>query len=155
MALDAGSVDAIVTAWREQTRTVADPTPRSGDRGDAERALVQSLLAACVAENMDDEILRAVAMTAVRYGTECQCTRVDPSHLLQELDALRRATFGVLRTSTPTEASQHIIRFDRALSVAYRASLRSSHRPPSAPSTNTQGEDSRIADDTLREARSR
>src|SRR4051812_32929690 len=122
------TIEAIVAAWRSLARVSADPTPRGGDRGERERALVRSLIAAT--EDLEDEeaVLRSVALTAVAYGDDSHRQRIDPAHLLRELVALRHATFDVFRVESPADASRRIIRFDRALSVAYRVTLRSSHR---------------------------
>jgi len=124
----------VLGQWRRRLRRLADDErPRSGDRGESERILVQALLRATIARmSSGDEILPALAAAAARYGTVQHRERIDPTGLCDELGALRAVTWEILKEDDPRtheEALRRIFLFDRALSVVFRAAVTAGYDP--------------------------
>lgn len=115
--------DDILPQWRQRLRRRSDDRPRTGDRGDSERLLVAALLRA--SSSKDDAILPGLAAAAAQYGALQQRDRIDPGALCDELTCLRHIVWSELRSrqSNVNDAVDHILRFDRALSIVVKAAV--------------------------------
>jgi hypothetical protein len=131
---DDKAITEILAEWRRRLRASPDVRPRQGGRGHRERALTRALLEAANARHRtsteDVEALSKLAMIAALYGVEQPRERLDPSALCDELSHLRAAVWQYLkRLHLASEvATERILAFDRALSVALRAALTGGYR---------------------------
>jgi hypothetical protein len=125
-ALD-GLTGELLAEWRERLRRDPDVTPRTGDRGENERLLVNTLLRVMNAEN--DNTLAALAAAAARYGASQHRALLDPRVLCDQLGELRDVVWQHLKRGAPAtkEALGNILRFDRALSIVVKAALNASY----------------------------
>ena len=121
------ALTAILTDWRRRSRASPDLAPRQGVRGHRERSLTRALLAAAEAREgspQSTESLGKLAMIAALYGADQPRERLDPGALCEELGHLRQAVWHYLREILDSEtATQRILAFDRALTLALRAAL--------------------------------
>ena len=126
----AANVHAVLEAWRRRIRPTAADQPRTGGRGVREEALVRSLLAATDPHSADaDGDLCAVVLAATAYGQDQPSGRVDPATLCTQVGELRQVIWDELRaTFSPHDATERILRLDRALTVVLRASINGSCR---------------------------
>ena len=131
---DDTTITEILAEWRRRLRASPDLKPRQGGRGRRERSLTRALLEAANAQRRsaadDVEALGKLAMIAALYGAEQPRERLDPGALCEELSHLREAVWQYLkRQPLPIEgATERILAFDRALSVALRAALTGGYR---------------------------
>jgi predicted RNA-binding Zn ribbon-like protein len=131
---DDRAITEILGEWRKRLRASPDLKPRQGGRGHRERALTRALLEAASAHRRsatdDVEALGKLAMIAALYGAEQPRERLDPGALCEELSHLREAVWQYLRhQQLPIEsATDRILAFDRALSVALRAAVTGGYR---------------------------
>jgi hypothetical protein len=119
---------ALIGDWRRRLRAEADERPRAGERGMREQALVRALLAAASAPRegvADQALLHALAVEAANYGADQPRHLLEPEALVAEMSVLRDVVWQRFRDGgTPArDLTDHILRFDRALSVAIRAAL--------------------------------
>ena len=133
----------ILRRWRRRLRRRADDRPRSGDRGETERLLVASLLRA--SSSNDDTVLPGLAAAAAQYGAGQRRDRLDPSGLCDELACLRHLVWSEFRSHEPSvhEAVDHILRFDRALSIVVKAAVTAGY------SERTLAQDSPCSEDSV------
>jgi predicted RNA-binding Zn ribbon-like protein len=122
------TVTEILADWRRRLRSARDLRPREGVRGQRERSLTRALLAAADApENSPNatESLGKLAMIAALYGADQPRERLDPGALCEELGHLRQAVWHHLRQRrlNADVATQRILAFDRALTLALRAAV--------------------------------
>jgi hypothetical protein len=131
---DDKAITEILADWRRRLRSSPDLKPRQGGRGRRERSLAVALLEAANAQHRsptdDVEALGKLAMIAALYGADQPRERLDPGALCDELAHLRDAVWQYLRRQNlPTDvATDRILGFDRALSVALRAALTGGYR---------------------------
>jgi predicted RNA-binding Zn ribbon-like protein len=131
---DDRAITEILAEWRKRLRASPDLKPRQGGRGHRERSLTRALLEAATAHQRsasdDVEALGKLAMIAALYGAEQPRERLDPGALCEELSHLREAVWQYLRRQQlPIEsATERILAFDRALSVALRAAVTGGYR---------------------------
>jgi hypothetical protein len=70
-----------------------------------------------------------VVLASTAYGQDQPSGRVDPATLCTQLGELRQVIWEELReTSAPQDATERILRLDRALTVVLRASINGSCR---------------------------
>jgi hypothetical protein len=122
------ALNAILTDWRQRLRSAPDLKPREGVRGQRERSLTKALLAAAdTSEGTQQatESLGKLAMIAALYGADQPRERLDPGALCEELGHLRQAVWRHLREKhlSCEVATQRILAFDRALTLALRAAI--------------------------------
>ena len=122
------ALTAILTDWRRRLRASPDLAPRQGVRGHRERSLTRALLAAAEVREgspQSTESLGKLAMIAALYGADQPRERLDPGALCEELGHLRQAVWHYLREMQLDSemATQRILAFDRALTLALRAAL--------------------------------
>src|SRR5689334_16818261 len=122
------AITEILADWRRRLRNAPDLKPREGVRGQRERSLTRALLAAADApENSPNatETLGKLAMIAALYGADQPRERLDPGALCEELAHLRQAVWHHLRSMhlERDRATEHILAFDRALTLALRAAV--------------------------------
>src|SRR5690242_1712173 len=127
------AITEILADWRRRLRNAPDLKPREGVRGQRERSLTRALLAAADApENSPNatETLGKLAMIAALYGADQPRERLDPGALCEELAHLRQAVWHFLRRQNlrTEDATERILSFDRALSVALRAAITGGYR---------------------------
>jgi hypothetical protein len=128
------AITEILAEWRRRLRTSPDARPRQGGRGHRERSLTRALLEAANARHRtpteDVEALSKLAMIAALYGVEQPRERLDPGALCDELSHLREAVWQFLKRQhlASEVATDRILAFDRALSVALRAALTGGYR---------------------------
>jgi hypothetical protein len=126
---DDTAITEILADWRKRLRASPDLKPRQGGRGQRERSLTRALLEAAGAHhrsaNEDVEALGKLAMIAALYGAEQPRERLDPGALCEELAHLRQSVWYYLRRQKlrTEDATERILAFDRALSVALRAAI--------------------------------
>ena len=119
---------ALIGDWRRRLRAEPDERPRGGERGLREQALVRALLTAASAPRedvADQAALHALAVEAANYGADQPRHLLEPEALVAEMSALREVVWQRFRDgdSPAHDLTDHILRFDRALSVAIRAAL--------------------------------
>jgi hypothetical protein len=126
----AANVHEVLEAWRRRIRATAADQPRTGGRGVREEALVRSLLAPTDPRSPDADGDRcAVVLAATADGQHQPSGRVDPATLCTHLGELRQVIWEELRTTcAPQDATERILRLDRALTVVLRASINGSCR---------------------------
>jgi hypothetical protein len=122
------TISAILTDWRRRLRNSPDLEPRQGERGQRERALTRALLCAAAVPDgsaQATETLGKLAMIAAMYGADQPRERLDPGALCEELGHLRQAVWHHLRCMQLDRetATQRILAFDRALTLALRAAV--------------------------------
>lgn len=122
------ALTAILTDWRRRLRAAPDLQPREGVRGQRERSLTRALLAAAEARDGSTQAIESLgklAMIAALYGADQPRERLDPGALCEELGHLRQAVWHYLREMRLSHdvATQRILAFDRALTLALRAAL--------------------------------
>ena len=131
---DDAAITEILADWRRRLRASPDLEPRQGGRGHRERSLTRALLEAASAQQRsateDVEALGKLAMIAALYGADQPRERLDPGALCEELSHLREAVWQYLKRQQMTSqlATERILAFDRALSVALRAALTGGYR---------------------------
>lgn len=131
---DDKAITEILAEWRRRLRASPDGRPRQGGRGHRERSLTRALLEAANARQRssseDVEALSKLAMIAALYGADQPRERLDPGALCDELSHLREAVWQYLRRQhfASEVATERILAFDRALSVALRAALTGGYR---------------------------
>jgi predicted RNA-binding Zn ribbon-like protein len=131
---DDKAITEILAEWRRRLRASPDVRPRQGGRGHRERALTRALLEAASARHRspteDVESLSKLAMIAALYGVNQPRERLDPGALCEELSHLREAVWQYLKRQhlSSEVATDRILAFDRALSVALRAALTGGYR---------------------------
>ena len=130
-------VNEILQDWRGRLRQSPDVRPRTGERGQREQALVRALLGAasfvCSPGNeqaSDEDRLQTLVLMSALYGANKPRERLDPQALCEELAELRHAVWHYLRVRklAPEIATDCILHFDRALSVALRAAIAGGYR---------------------------
>jgi hypothetical protein len=115
---------SIVDDWRQRLRSADGDERRTGERGKREQDLVRALLRASDVSAEEETVLHALAVAAAAYGEEKHRERLDPSILCWELAELRNAVWDHFKQlDTARNATEHILRFDRALSIAVRATI--------------------------------
>jgi hypothetical protein len=122
------AITAILTDWRRRLRGEPDLQPREGVRGQRERSLARALLLAGEAREdspQATESLGKLAMIAALYGADQPRERLDPGALCEELGHLRQAVWHYLRELHLANdvATERILGFDRALTLALHAAL--------------------------------
>lgn len=122
------AISRILADWRRRLRTSPDLEPRQGIRGQRERALTRALLRAAESREgspQATETLGKLAMIAAMYGADQPRERLDPGALCEELGHLRQAVWHHLRGMQLERdvATQRILAFDRALTLALRAAV--------------------------------
>ena len=128
------AINDILADWRRRLRSRPDLRPRQGGRGQRERSLTRALLEAASTRQRstseDIEALGKLAMIAALYGAERPREQLDPNALCEELAHLRQAVWQHLKRQqlNGDDATQRILAFDRALSVALRAAITGGHR---------------------------
>ena len=126
---DDRAITEILAEWRRRLRASPDLQPRQGGRGHRERSLTRALLEAASAGRRspteDVEALGKLAMISALYGAAQPRERLDPGALCEELSHLREAVWQYLKRQhlASEVATERILAFDRALSVALRAAL--------------------------------
>lgn len=131
---DDTAITEILAEWRRRLRSSPDVRPRQGGRGHRERSLARALLEAASARHRspteDVEALSKLAMIAALYGVNQPRERLDPGALCEELSHLREAVWQYIRRLhlASEVATERILAFDRALSVALRAALTGGYR---------------------------
>jgi hypothetical protein len=128
-------VSEILDDWRCRLRSSTDARPRTGERGQRERALVRALLALATEQggsqpSSHEEQLQSLAWAGAMYGANMPRERIDPQALCEELAELRHAVWHQLRAQplAPQQRTERILRFDNALSVALRSALMGGYR---------------------------
>lgn len=129
-----GVLAYVLSKWRVKLRRLSDNRPRSDERGQSERILVESLLR--VLDDESEAHLTALAAAAARYGGAPRNNRMDPDALCEEFSALRLIVWDVVKVrdqGTNEQSVTRILRFDRALSIVIRAAVKAGYAPTAAP----------------------